>query len=120
MAKVSMTAEEFDSLGARLGNMTPASVAIARAVPVDGIPKYVVAQQHKLTKPRVGAIVQRVLAAAQDVLRDWVRVEVWLPPELVQQVRELEAQARSRARAHTSSERPMVPCHARGLRVLDL
>ena len=96
-----MTTDEFDSLGARLGRMTPESVAIARAVLVDGLPKFVVAQQHKLTKPRVGAIVERVLAAAQDVPKDWVRVEIWLPPELVQQVREMEAQARANARANS-------------------
>lgn len=94
-----MTPEEFDSLAPRLGRMTPESVAIARAVLVDGIPKFVVAQQRKLTKPRVGAIVDRVLAAAQGVPRDWVRVEVWLPPELVPQVREMEAKARANAAA---------------------
>lgn len=82
MPKVTMTAEEFDSLGERLGRLTLESVAIARAVLVDGISKFVVAQQHNITKPRVGAIVERVLVAAQDVPRDWVRVGVWLPPEL--------------------------------------
>ncbi len=104
MPKDSMTAEEFDSLGERLGRMTPESVAIAREVLVDGVPKFVVAQQHNITKPRVGAIVERVLAAAQDVPRDWVRVEVWLPPELAQQVREMEAQARARVKAGVSSD----------------
>jgi hypothetical protein len=96
MAKVAMTAEEFDNLGERLGRMAPESVAMARAVLVDGLPRATVAQQHGLTKPRVTAIVDRVLAAAQDVPRDWVRVEVWLPPELAQQVREMEAQARAK------------------------
>ena len=98
MPKVTMTAEEFDSLGQRLGKMTPESVAIAREVLVDGVPKFVVAQRHNITKPRVGAIVERVLAAAQDVPRDWVRVEVWLPPELARQVREMEAEARAQAK----------------------
>src|SRR5690349_5661052 len=35
MVRVSMTAEEFDSLGERLGRLTPESVAIAREVLVD-------------------------------------------------------------------------------------
>jgi hypothetical protein len=103
MAKVSMTAEEFDALGPRLGRMAPESVAIAREVLVDGLAKVSVAERHGLTKPRVGAIVERVLAAAQDVPRDWVRVEVWLPPELAQQVREMEAQARARERTKADS-----------------
>jgi hypothetical protein len=48
-----MTAEEFDSLGERLGKMT------ARA-----------AERHRLTQPRVLAIVERVLTAVHDVPRD--------------------------------------------------
>lgn len=103
MAKVSMTAEEFDSLRERLGRMTPESIVIAREVLVDGVPKFLVAERHRLTQPRVGAIVDRVLAAAQDVPRNWERVEVWLPPELAQQVREMEAQARARAKAQGDS-----------------
>ncbi|WP_051242619.1 TrfB-related DNA-binding protein [Azohydromonas australica] len=98
MVKVSMTAEEFDSLGERLGRLTPESVAIAREVLVDGVSRATVAERHGLTRPRITFIVDRVLAAAHDVPRDWVRVEVWLPPELAQQVREMEAKARARAR----------------------
>jgi hypothetical protein len=47
-------------------------------------------------RQRVGAMVERVLAAARDVPKDWERVEVWLPPELAQQVREMEAQAKAK------------------------
>jgi hypothetical protein len=47
MAKVSFAAEEFDSLGERLGRMTPESVAIAREVLVDGVLKVTVAERHK-------------------------------------------------------------------------
>jgi hypothetical protein len=54
-----------------------------------------------MTQPLVGAIVDRVLAVAQNVLRDWVRVEVWLPPELAQQVREMEAHARAKVAEHS-------------------
>jgi hypothetical protein len=103
MMKVSMKAEEFDSLRERLGKMTPESIAIAREVLVDGVPKFLVAERHRLTQPRVGAIVDRVLAAAQNVPRNWERVEVWLPPELAQQVREMEAHARARAKAQGDS-----------------
>ncbi|WP_157267165.1 TrfB-related DNA-binding protein [Azohydromonas aeria] len=58
-------------------------------------------------EPRLTAIVDRVLAAAQDAPRDWVRVEVCLPPDLAQRVREMEAQARARLvgdRAEASRE----------------
>ena len=104
MAKVSMTAQEFDSLVDRLGRLTPESIAIAREVLVDGLPKARAAERHGLTQPRVLAIVERVLAAARDVPRDWVRVEVWLPPELAQQVREMEARARARVKAEVNSD----------------
>jgi hypothetical protein len=96
MAKVSMTAAEFGALGERLGRLTPQSVAIAREVLVDGITNVEAAERHGLTKQRVGAMVERVLAAARDVPKDWERVEVWLPPELAQQGREMEAQARAK------------------------
>jgi hypothetical protein len=54
-----------------------------------------------MTQPRVGAIVDRVLALAQNVLRDWVHVEAWLPPELAQPVREMEAGARAKVAEHS-------------------
>ena len=97
--KASMTAQEFDALGKRLGRMTRESVAIAREVLVDGINHVEAAKRHGLTKQRVGAMVERVLAAARDVPWNWEHVEVWLQPELAQQVREMEAQARERAKA---------------------
>lgn len=99
MAKVSMTAEEFDALKEQLGRMTPESVAIAREVLVDGLSNVEAAQRHGLTKQRVGAMVERVLVAASDVPLHWERVEVWLPPALAQQVREMEAQARERIKS---------------------
>lgn len=92
-----MTAQEFDNLGDRLGKMTPKSMAIAREVLVNGIPRVTVAGRHKLTQARVGAIVERALSAARGIPRDWVRVELWLPPELAQQAQALAAQAKAQA-----------------------
>jgi hypothetical protein len=89
--KASMAAQELGALGERPGRMKPESVAIAREVLVDGISHVEAAKRHGLTKQRVGAMVERVLAAARDVPWNWERVEVWLPPELAQQVRAMEA-----------------------------
>ncbi len=92
MAKVSMRAEEFDNFAERQGKMTlqergrRAGSAGGRGAQ-DGA-----AERHGFTQPRV-------LTAAHDVPRDRVRVEVWLPPELAQQVREMEMQAREQAKA---------------------
>jgi hypothetical protein len=104
MAKVSMTTEEFDSLGERLGKMTPESMVIARKVLVDGMCAATAAERHGLTQRRVDAIVERVLAAARGIPKDWTRAEVWLPLELAQVVREMEAQERARAKAASTSD----------------
>lgn len=43
---------------------------------LDEVSRFVVAQRHNITKPRVETSVERVLAVAQDVPRNRVRVEV--------------------------------------------
>ena len=88
--KSKMTPEEFDALRPRLD-----TVALAREVLVDGRSQVDVAKGHGITKQRVSGMVARVIAAAHDVPATWQRVEVWVPPELVDQVRQLEAQARA-------------------------
>jgi hypothetical protein len=88
----------------RLGRLTPQSVANAREVLVDGVPTATVAQRHGLTKPRITVIVDRLLAAAQDLPRDRVRLGGVAAPDLAQQVREMQAQARARAKAASSSD----------------
>jgi hypothetical protein len=73
---------------------------MAREVLADGHhPAITAAERHRLIQPRMGTIVDQVLAVAHDVSRDWVRVQVWLPLELTQQVLEMEAQARVRTKS---------------------
>lgn len=52
----------------------------------------------------VTAIVDRNIATAHDIPRAWVRFKVWLPPELAQQVRKMEARARARAKVAERSQ----------------
>ncbi len=93
--KSKMTPEEFDALRPRLGRLSLDTVALAREVLVDGRSQVDVAKGHGITKQRVSGMVARVIDAAHDVPATWQRVEVWVPPELVDQVRQLEAQARA-------------------------
>ena len=96
-SKNSMTAAEFDALIPRLGRLTVDTVSIAREVLVDGLPQSKAAEKHGVTKQRVSDMIARVVAAANDVPRDWQRVEVWLPPHLAEQVRAMEVQAKADA-----------------------
>jgi len=97
-SKVSMTADEFDSLRPRLGRrMGDDTVTIAREVLVDGLPQTKVAEKHGITKQRVSDIMKRVLAVVRGIPADWQLVEVWLPPELAEQVRQMENQAKAQA-----------------------
>jgi hypothetical protein len=52
------------------------------------------AHRHGMTRQRVHGIVQRFRAAAQDVPTGWRRVEVWLPPEMAEQVEAMAENAR--------------------------
>jgi hypothetical protein len=80
-----MTAEEFDALRPRLGRLALDSFEIARAVLVDGMKTTEAAHRYGMTRFR---------AAAQDVPTGWRRVEVWLPPEMAEQVEAMAENAR--------------------------
>ena len=97
-----MTADEFDALRPRLGRLALDTVEIARAVLVDGMKPTEAATRHQMTRQRVHGIVQRFLAAAQEVPTGWRRVEVWLPPELAGQVKAMAEKARADYSAGTS------------------
>jgi predicted DNA-binding protein (UPF0251 family) len=90
-----MTAEEFEALRPRLGRLAIDTIEIARAVLVDGMKTTEAANRHGMTRQRVHGIVQRFRAAAQDVPTGWRRIEVWLPPELAEQVEAMADQARA-------------------------
>jgi len=99
MAAEKMTAKEFKALMPRLKRMTVGNVEIARRVLVDGISQVEAASESGLTKQRVGALVKSVQAVALEIPADWVQVEVWLPPELADQVRQMAADAKARIEA---------------------
>jgi len=94
-----MTAKEFKALMPRLKRMTVGNVEIARRVLVDGISQVEAASESGLTKQRVGALVKSVQAVAREIPPDWEQVEVWLPPELAEQVRQMAADAKARIEA---------------------
>ncbi|TFE38124.1 hypothetical protein E2553_37715 [Paraburkholderia dipogonis] len=101
MAADKMTAKDFKAVMPRLKRMTVGSVDIARRVLVDGISQVDAANESGLTKQRVGALVKAVLAAAREIPADWEQVEVWLPPELAAQVRQMATEAKARIDAGT-------------------
>lgn len=96
-----MTAKDFKAVMPRLKRMTVGSVDIARRVLVDGISQVDAANESGLTKQRVGALFKAVLAAAREIPADWEQVEVWLPPELAAQVRQMATEAKARIDAGT-------------------
>ena len=87
-----LTAEEFDALRPRLGRTSMDTMEIARAVLVDGMRQSDAATRYGMTRQRINGILRRFAAASQSVPTGWRRVEVWLPPELADQV---EAMAQS-------------------------
>lgn len=101
MAGDRMTAKDFRSLMPRLKRMTVGNVEIVRRVLVDGISQVEAANESGLTKQRIGALVKAVLAASRDIPPDWESVEVWLPPELAAQVRQMAEEARARIKQTT-------------------
>ncbi|MFL0419578.1 TrfB-related DNA-binding protein [Sphingomonas sp. 179-I 2A4 NHS] len=95
LSSATMTPEEFDAVQSRLGRMTLDTLRIAREVLVDGKSQTEVAAAYKLSRQRVSLAVQRVLKEAQQVPANWQLLEIWLPPELIARVREMEAEARA-------------------------
>ncbi|GAB5097482.1 TrfB-related DNA-binding protein [Caballeronia sp. HLA56] len=96
-----MTARDFKSLMPRLKRMTVGNVEIVRRVLVDGISQVDAANESGLTKQRINILVKTVLAASRDIPLDWEQVEVWLPPELAAQVRQMADEALARAKSTT-------------------
>jgi len=77
-----MSSREFDKLQPRLHRLAPETVAIARAVLVEGASQSFAAERFGTTRQRVHGIVQRVEAAANNVPAGWRKVECWLPPKV--------------------------------------
>jgi len=95
MAGGTMTPTEFDETLPRLGRLTLDTIKIARAVLVDGKRPAEAGQENGMSRQRVNAILKRFELAAQEVPKDWRKIEVWLPPELAAQVEALAQKARA-------------------------
>ena len=95
MARPPMTPLEFDLLRPQLGRLTLDTIDIARAVMVEGLGTTEAAKRFGMSRQRVHGIVARFRAAAMEVPTGWRRVEVWLPPQLANQVEDMAAQARA-------------------------
>jgi len=95
----SMTPARFDALLPFLGRLSLDTVAVARSVLVEGKGKAEVAKETGLSRQRVGQAVLRVQAADEKAPEGWQRIEIWLPPELVQQVEDMADAARRKLAA---------------------
>lgn len=71
------------------------NVELARRILIDGVPQSPVAQKTGLTRKRINGMVDRVVAAENEVPPGWECVEVWLLPELAGKVREMADEARA-------------------------
>ena len=89
-----MTLQEFEALRPLLGRLALDTIDIARAVLVEGVKPSDAATRNHMSRQRVHGIVQRFRAAARQVPATWRRIEVWLPPELADQVEAIAAKAR--------------------------
>ncbi|EMM4514142.1 hypothetical protein WAQ86_004772 [Salmonella enterica] len=93
-----MTPLEFEIAREKLqhSGISAETFDIAREVLVDGLPQVRVAKEHGLTRQRINSMVKRVTLAFSDIPQDWERVEIWLPPELAQKVRDMAQSARDK------------------------
>lgn len=94
MVRAKMTPAEFTALRPSLGRLAADTIEIARAVLVDGMTQAGAAAHYGMTRQRIYGILQRFQAAAQAVPTNWRKVEVWLPPDLADQVEEMAERAR--------------------------
>ena len=90
-----ITSDEFNALRPLLGRLALDTVEVARTVLVDGVKPIEAAAKFNMSRQRVHGIVQRFRAAAQEVPTGWKRIEVWLPPELAEQVAAMAEKARA-------------------------
>lgn len=92
---VNMTTDEFEAITPRLGRLTLDTIKVARSVLVDGLTPSAAGELHGMTRQRVHSIVKRFNEAVDQVPRGWRRVEVWLPPEMADQVQSMATEARA-------------------------
>ena len=98
--------DEFDALQPRLHRFASETIAIARAVLVDGESQSFAAERFGTTRQRVHGIVQRVEAIANDVPAGWRKVECWLPPKMAHYVEMMVAKALADLKRDRNGDEP--------------
>jgi len=91
-----MTAQEFDALKPRLRRMTVKTIQLARDVLVSGMGFAEAGGKVGVSRQRVEALVNRVLAVRDETPADWVKVDIWLPPEEADKLRQVEARVKAK------------------------
>jgi hypothetical protein len=91
-----MSLEQFMEVRKKLPKrMKPQSVELAYDVLVMGMSIPEAAKRQGLTRERGRVIVNRVLAAEQEVPATWQRVDEFLPPEMARVVKRMAEEARA-------------------------
>lgn len=99
--KKALTVEEFECIRPHLGRIGGKNLNAIRRVLVDGVMQKDVAAELSLTKEAVSAMVARVWRVHLKYgarPAGWEKVEVVLPPEMVQVVHEMVKIARTKAK----------------------
>lgn len=99
MNKLRLTPEQFDQVAERMPRMSAATLEMTRRALVDGETHVEIAADCGVTRQAVQAAVTRVSEAFAKVPAGWQRVDVWLPPAMAAQVRQMAAQAEANRRA---------------------
>ena len=89
-----LTEEQFDQLRPKLKRLSVGAVEVAYAVLVEGKSQAEVARQTGRTRSGVQNICKRVMDRVEDVPPGWVKAEICLPPNLMEQVIQMEKKAR--------------------------
>ncbi len=92
-----LTEQEFNDARPRLGRLSLDTLTIARAVLVEGKTQTDVARENNLSRQRVHGMVSRVQVAINNIPMGWVRLEIWLPPELADKVKDMAEKAKAKA-----------------------
>jgi len=89
-----LTPQEFEAAIPAMGRLSEGSIAVAREVLVNGLGYVEAGAKHNVTKQRANFLADKFLKRARAVPDGWEHVDVWLPPEMAEMVRNIAQQAR--------------------------
>lgn len=91
-----LTPEEFEALMPSLKRLSLGTIEVARAVLVEGKSQAEVVRETGKSKQLVSANCKIVLDYIEDVPRGWVKEEVCLPKDVMEEVRQIERRERAK------------------------